>query len=83
MLDASNATLYYGANMSEVCFNVRIINDLLIESLESFVIEVSTSNPYDRIIGNNMTEISIEDNDCTLVSLLKLCCRYSLTIDLL
>lgn len=61
-LNGTNQTFYYESS-TEVCFELRIIDDLFIENTESFTISVLLSNSYDSIYGNNSTEIFIEDND--------------------
>ncbi len=67
MINDTEVTFYYQGNMTEVCLELVIVNDLFIEDLERFTIDVVPNNPYDRILGNNRTEISIEDNDCKLL----------------
>ncbi|XP_064388044.1 uncharacterized protein LOC135336225 isoform X3 [Halichondria panicea] len=63
MINDTEVTFYHQGDMMEVCLELVIVNDLFIEDLERFTIDVVPNNPYDRILGNNRTEISIEDND--------------------
>ncbi len=68
MINDTELTLYHQGNMTLVCLELVIINDLFIEDLERFAIEVAFNNPNDGLVlGYNRTEISIEDNDCKLL----------------
>ncbi len=70
MINDTELTLYHQGNMTMVCLELVIVNDLFIEDLERFAIEVAFNNPNDGFVfgyNRTSTEISIEDNDCKLL----------------
>ena len=47
------------------CVNVTILDDAALEGDHTFTVTLSTSDP-DVVLGNNVTVITIEDNDSVL-----------------
>ena len=56
-------------NVNDVqCYNVTIIDDMLVETKKSFFVEFSIMGGADvAVVGENRTEITILDNDGKLV----------------
>ena len=50
------------------CVHITIIDDIALEGNQTFTVTLMTSDPDVRL-GNDVTVITIEDNDCTYVSL--------------
>ena len=54
----------------EQCYNVTIIDDILIEPSESFLVEFNITGGSDiTVMIDNQTEITIQDNDGILLEL--------------
>ena len=51
------------SGQSQICVNITIINDDIVEGLENYLFEVSSSDPRVDII-NSRTTLIIEDDDC-------------------
>ena len=49
------------------CFVVELTDDDIIEDAESFVLQLSSSDPSVIVTNNNTVTIIIEDNDCMLM----------------
>ena len=47
------------------CVNITILDDAALEGNQTFTLTLSTSDP-DVVLGNNVTVITIEDNDSVL-----------------
>ena len=63
-----STTLMFAACDTRRCVNVAIVNDIIVESIETFAITLErTSNLDSRITLNPMDEeIEIIDNDCKI-----------------
>ena len=48
------------------CVNITILDDAALEGDQTFTLTLSTSDP-DVVLGNNVTLITIEDNDSVLM----------------
>ena len=48
--------------MSQACFQLAAVDDIIVENEEEFTLIVEVTNPNDRVVGN--TTINISDNDC-------------------
>ena len=52
----------------EHCANISITNDDLFEGDETFTVTLAVTNPSSGVtLDNNMTEITIIDNDCKCI----------------
>ena len=49
------------------CFVLELTDDDIIEDAESFVLQLSSSDPSVIVTNNNTVTIIIEDNDCMLM----------------
>ena len=74
--------LEFTSGQSQICVNITIINDDIVEGLENYLFEVSSSDPRVDII-NSRTTLIIEDYDCkdacfitTLFALIFYCCCF-------
>ena len=64
---STDVTFSSGSNDSTLgCVNIDIENDTALEGNQTFTVTLTTSDP-DVLPGNDMTDITIEDNDGTLV----------------
>ena len=65
-IDASPLTFAAGSNDNDSrCVNISVADDTTLEMSETFTVTLATSDP-DVMLGNNMTTITITDNDCKL-----------------
>ena len=65
---SSDITFPSGSNDSTAgCVNINITDDAALEGNQTFTVTLTTSDP-DVLLGNNVTVITIEDNDGVLLS---------------
>ena len=50
------------------CVSITILDDTALEENQAFTVTLTTSDP-DVLRGNNVTVITIEDDDCMYVSM--------------
>ena len=56
--------LIFTPNMTEICRNVVIVNDVYYESDENFILQLSTVDPdIELILSNNKGMITIKDDE--------------------
>ena len=63
----SNLTFPSGSTDSTPgCVNISITDDAALEGNQTFTVTLTTSDP-DVLLGNNVTVVTIEDNDSVLL----------------
>ena len=64
---STNLTFLRGSTDSTLeCVSISITDDALLEGNQTFTVTLTTSDP-DVLLGNNVTVVTIEDNDSVLL----------------